>query len=266
MRWSERAARRMATASSNCRTRLRAAGIVKGHHEVGPGDRRQPPADDLPRDEQVTQADYGEVEHQRRTQDGGSRASRRNAGDNLDRYTKSFRPRPTRRPVRPCRRCPHRPRDLRPPPRRMRPGSVPAGMLDFVRHAGRHQLLAREQVGNRIQIGRVTGDNSALGNHLDRSVRCSRFPGPMPTTYNFPSKICSPHRTKADVRRNSENRQPTDTIPYSLGYGNRALPATGGLEDEVSATQAGSVHLRASVRRGSPFYLDGWRPVHNHFP
>ena len=144
-----------------------AAGVVQGHHEIGGGDRFQPAADDLPGNQQVAQADHGEVQHQRRPHGRGGGAGSRHAGNDLHGNVQvlglgQFQGQPGHAVdagvaggdqghdlARP-RRC-----------------EGLAAALDFMRHAGSDNLLAGGQVGNRFQVGRIADDGLAFGNRLD---------------------------------------------------------------------------------------------------
>ena len=148
-----------------------AAGVVEHHHEIGGGDRFQPPADDFPGNQQVAQADHGEVQHQRRPQGRGGGAGSRYTGNDLHGNVQvfglgQFQGQPghavdagvaggDQRDHLACRGAVE---------------GLPAA-LDFMRHAGSDKLLAAGQIGNRFQIGRIADDGLAFGNRLDRPQR-----------------------------------------------------------------------------------------------
>ena len=170
--WPDRAARKISTASASCLTRFLLRGLYKHGHEVGGGDRFQPAADDFPGNQQVAQADHGEVQHQRRPQGRGGGAGGRHAGNDFDGHVQAlglgqFQGQPghavdarrrRRRSARPTSPAAARWRACR-------QRSTSCVMPEAIK------LLAPGQIGNRFQVGRIADDDPAFGNRLDRPQR-----------------------------------------------------------------------------------------------
>ena len=145
-----------------------AARIIQGHHQVGIGGRPQTPADRVPGNEQVAEADYGEIKHQRGPQGGGGGTGGRHAGNDLDGNLHVVaRGQFERQPghavnagIAGGNQCHH-------VAGRGPPQGLPAA-FDFLPHARGNQFFTFDQIGDRRQVRPVADNHAAFRQGLDR--------------------------------------------------------------------------------------------------